>query len=624
MPDSLQPGKTMLARSSYRQICARASATAALLSVTLLLGYIAFGHALIQAGYHSDLPVFHRMFAGRAVTSLQEYFAAFDRSALVICVYFALSAIGLLLLANPLGSLISGVSFSLVSLTAFLLLDRFPELVKPLHFDMIPYFNYRLTYVPDPVLGFRERANHAARITNFRGFAYSPLYGIDVRPQTVDWRTDQDGFRNPPKKSSADVVMIGSSFLEYGTDLEDTYPMRLERELKGPKVVNLGKAGYGPLEYVKVLERYALKKHPQYALLALSPPSDVDGHLADWVKGKTNYSLNKRSIAFAGFFPRYDIAIAQTWQMLSTAAWTRLWLEFERTVGTQFVQPDVAVLKLPGNVTKKIVFFDRHRAQAADDLLRSAEWQELKKILIEFKRLSKENHIVPVIVYIPVATEVYAEFSTLDSGANWLRDRQSQIASRNSNEEAAERLAARVGIDLISFTPAFRQAARRGELLYYSLDSHWNTAGRQIAARVTAEALETIHADAVKSHSPPKTPEDFRKPDPVTQQAALDANESIMTRAIDGKINFWNRGAEELYGWSREEAVGRVSHDLLRTRFPEPLDKIDAELIQSGHWRGQLVHTARDGRRIVVDSRWLLKTRKANSEVVVEINTPTG
>ena len=97
-------------------------------------------------------------------------------------------------------------------------------------------------------------------------------------------------------------------------------------------------------------------------------------------------------------------------------------------------------------------------------------------------------------------------------------------------------------------------------------------------------------------------------------------NDSVMTRTIDGKINFWNRRAEQLYGWRKEEAIGKVSHDLLQTQFPKPLAEIKSELVQNGRWEGKLLHTTRDGGRVTVESRWALDL-KGQSRQVVEINT---
>src|SRR5215475_12223226 len=97
-------------------------------------------------------------------------------------------------------------------------------------------------------------------------------------------------------------------------------------------------------------------------------------------------------------------------------------------------------------------------------------------------------------------------------------------------------------------------------------------------------------------------------------------NDSVMTRSMEGRINFWNGSAEKLYGWRKEEAIGRVSHDLLQTRFPKPLEEIESELVQNGLWEGWLVHTTRDGRRMAVKSRWALEVER-QSETLFEINT---
>jgi PAS domain S-box-containing protein len=102
------------------------------------------------------------------------------------------------------------------------------------------------------------------------------------------------------------------------------------------------------------------------------------------------------------------------------------------------------------------------------------------------------------------------------------------------------------------------------------------------------------------------------EPQSVTRLQQLEdifelVNDSIMTRSMEGRISFWNHSAEELYGWRKEEVIGKVSHDLLKTQFPKPLEEIESELVRNGRWEGKLVHTTREGRRVVVESRWSLE-----------------
>lgn len=85
------------------------------------------------------------------------------------------------------------------------------------------------------------------------------------------------------------------------------------------------------------------------------------------------------------------------------------------------------------------------------------------------------------------------------------------------------------------------------------------------------------------------------------------AHDTIMVRDLDNLVLFWNRGAEETYGWSRQEALGQVTHSLLDTQFPVPLAEIESELEHQGRWEGELIHKKKDGSRIVVASRWALR-----------------
>ncbi len=101
----------------------------------------------------------------------------------------------------------------------------------------------------------------------------------------------------------------------------------------------------------------------------------------------------------------------------------------------------------------------------------------------------------------------------------------------------------------------------------------------------------------------------------VEQARLLDlSGDAILVRDRQDRIVYWNRGAEEIYGFTREEAIGKISHDLLRTEFPEPLPRILEILLRDGRWSGELSHACRSGSRIVTLSRWVAE-HDANGEV---------
>ena len=98
-------------------------------------------------------------------------------------------------------------------------------------------------------------------------------------------------------------------------------------------------------------------------------------------------------------------------------------------------------------------------------------------------------------------------------------------------------------------------------------------------------------------------------------------HDTIFVRDMDNVITYWNRGAEELYGWRRDEAIGKVSHRLMQTSFPFPLEQINAELLRTGRWEGELIHTKRDGTRVAVASRWSLeRDDRGQPAMILETN----
>jgi PAS domain S-box-containing protein len=82
-------------------------------------------------------------------------------------------------------------------------------------------------------------------------------------------------------------------------------------------------------------------------------------------------------------------------------------------------------------------------------------------------------------------------------------------------------------------------------------------------------------------------------------------HDTVIIRDADDVILYWNEGAEQLYGWTRSEAVGQTCNDLLRSEFPA--EQVSAALEAEGHWSGELIRTRRNGSRMVLASRWLLR-----------------
>jgi PAS domain S-box-containing protein len=99
------------------------------------------------------------------------------------------------------------------------------------------------------------------------------------------------------------------------------------------------------------------------------------------------------------------------------------------------------------------------------------------------------------------------------------------------------------------------------------------------------------------------------------------SNDAIFVRDAADRITYWNQSASALYGYSREEAAGRVTHELLRTEFPEPMERITEQLHRDNRWTGELIHRHKEGSRIVVASRWALdRDDGGNQRRVLETN----
>ncbi|MBO9712387.1 ATP-binding protein [Sphingomonas sp.] len=83
------------------------------------------------------------------------------------------------------------------------------------------------------------------------------------------------------------------------------------------------------------------------------------------------------------------------------------------------------------------------------------------------------------------------------------------------------------------------------------------------------------------------------------------SHDTVVIRDRGDVILYWNDGAEHLYGWPRVEALGKRCNELLQSSFAAA--EVDAAMEREGHWSGEVTRTRRDGSRVVLASRWLLR-----------------
>ena len=138
----------------------------------------------------------------------------------------------------------------------------------------------------------------------------------------------------------------------------------------------------------------------------------------------------------------------------------------------------------------------------------------------------------------------------------------------------------------------------------------------------TFETDDTLHPP--NSVSRVKVSDSLRERQSLHQRQAqlLElAHDVIIVRDLQSRIIFWNSSAEKVYGYPKTHAIGRVTHELLRTRFPVPEGVALSELLRSGTWAGELTHHRSDGTELIVDSRWAVQCDEAGAPIeILEIN----
>jgi PAS domain S-box-containing protein len=166
-----------------------------------------------------------------------------------------------------------------------------------------------------------------------------------------------------------------------------------------------------------------------------------------------------------------------------------------------------------------------------------------------------------------------------------------------------------LAFDYFFTEPRYTFYVRSSELPYYAvfilfaLLLIWFSAVRRRVEQQLLQSRDELQREVVKR----------------TEQASLLnlTHDTIFVRDMSDIISYWNRGAEELYGWRADEAIGRQSHELMRTEFPVAIEEVRAELLRTNRWEGELKKTKADGTQVVVASRWSLRRDEQERPVAI-------
>jgi hypothetical protein len=458
------------------------------------LVYGLFGHRVVAYAHGSDSEILGRLMSGRAATPLQSYLDSADTLMLAATLRAIPVLILLALLKRPAALVRTAVSCAVVLLVVITALEAKPSLAYALGLGSVDYYRYQSILEPDAELVYRSKP---LLDTVVRQPLDPRLFGIEASPAVSQWTTDREGFRNARAVQSCDVVLIGDGMLNFGRTLPETFGSKIEKHL-GRCVANLGVSGHGPFQYVRTFERYGIPKRPAYAVLVFNEGNDIqdiDKHNA-WNAGSVASFWGGYEIAISNPVIRVGIAVRQTLRQAEGEVWRHAASAIFKSSGAAHpLAGDLAWVRLPTQAEFPIVFLDRQQTRPAESLQTAESWDHLRRLLSQFRTVCAEHGITPVLVFVPTAAHIYAEYSTDRSGAAWLEVRDEQIHAKENLEIAFTQLSNELGFHFISLTAPFEQAATNGGVLYELFSAHLAPEGADRGAAYLANVLNAIDRD---------------------------------------------------------------------------------------------------------------------------------
>jgi len=287
--------------------------------------------------------------------------------------------------------------------------------------------------------------------------------------EEVAYRTDENGFRNPPRIRRADIVVVGDSVTEAGEVAEEATFARKAGEALGMRVMNLGTSGYGPQQELAVLKRYGLSYHPRLAVWQVTEWNDLEDA----------QMYLKRNDPSAKTLPPWKVVYARHSPVAQLVA---ALMPAQRPNSVVFWRSD-------GGVEARAFWPyrpDRHK-QLPDG------FAETTRTIADASMLCRSRGIEFVVLYVPSHVRVLLPYMHFKSDAE--RDRFCPGGVADRDGDLAHALAAfcdHMGCPLIDmYPPLCRRAAFDNRRIYVRNDPHLDVDGHDEVQRALVRFVES-------------------------------------------------------------------------------------------------------------------------------------
>ena len=318
----------------------------------------------------------------------------------------------------------------------------------------------------DPELGFVRKP-----FVSWKG------YVPDVN-RIVEYRTDENGFRNSPGLRQADVVFVGDSYTEAATVAEEDTFVRRVAHSTGASVINLSRGAYGPQQELIVLKRFGLAYKPRVVVWQLFEGNDLtDAEIfAEWIKNpqQADTSLKERY---------FDNSLLNEW-LTNTRVRER--------------GGPIVTLRYQDGTARRVAL--RYRYEPEQSSTRRVGVTETMRAIEEGYRLCQSNGIQLLVVMIPTMVRVMAPYITFDR----VEDQRQYLpeASPVDKEDFSrkvEELCTQIGCGFVDGFRVMRQAiSNDNRNPYIPNDEHLDIRGHEIMSRAITDWVEmqkglTVH-----------------------------------------------------------------------------------------------------------------------------------